>query len=213
MKSSITCASSSIADAPVANQIGRSNSNALIINVSLQPDYVRHVLIRGGLFFMRPLPVFQVPNLKTSVATDQRDLALQFQGPAHVFGQHEPPLAIRDSVFGARMEVAQKNAAIPGRERAVTLGLGAHPRKFLGRHDEKKLMLGFGQNDELLAPVAAPAGRNGDSVFLVESVAEFAGEEFLGLRVFHTPADSCAISIHFPPLLTTFRTKGQYKLM
>jgi hypothetical protein len=41
-------------------------------------------------------------------------------------------------------------------------------------------------------------------------VAEFAGEEFLGLRkIVHTRADSRAISIHFPPLLTTFRTKGQ----
>jgi hypothetical protein len=41
-------------------------------------------------------------------------------------------------------------------------------------------------------------------------VTEFAGEEFLGLRVVvHTRAEWRAISIHFPPLLTTFRTKGQ----
>jgi hypothetical protein len=41
-------------------------------------------------------------------------------------------------------------------------------------------------------------------------MTEFAGEEFLGLRVVvHAPADSRAISIHFPPLLTTLRAKGQ----
>ena len=71
-------------------------------------------------------------------------------------------------------------------------------------------MLRLRQNDELLAAIAAPAGGNGDAVFLVQSVAEFAGEEPLGLReIFHAPADSRAISIHFPPLLTTFRTRGQ----
>ena len=71
-------------------------------------------------------------------------------------------------------------------------------------------MLRLGQNDELLATFAAPPGGNGDTVLLVKSVTEFAGEEFLGLRkIVHTPADSRAISIHFPPLVTTFRTGGQ----
>jgi hypothetical protein len=41
-------------------------------------------------------------------------------------------------------------------------------------------------------------------------MTEFAGKEFLGLRiVVHTAAANCAILIHFPPLLTTFRTRGQ----
>ena len=71
-------------------------------------------------------------------------------------------------------------------------------------------MLRFGQNDEIFAAFAAPAGRNGDAVFFVDGVTKFAGEEFLGLRVVvHAPAENCSISIHFPPLLTTFRTKGQ----
>src|SRR3954468_8870818 len=107
------------------------------------------------------------------------------------------------------MEMTRKNPAIPCRERTVALGLGTHPGEFLRRHDQQILMLGLGQNDELRAALAAPAGRNGDPIFLVQSMAEFAGKEFLGLReVFHAPADSCAISIHFPPLLTTFRTRG-----
>ena len=75
-------------------------------------------------------------------------------------------------------------------------------------------MLRFGENDELFAALGAPAGRNGDPVFLVNGMTEFAGEEFLWLSgVVHTPADRCAISIHFPPLLTTLRATGQYKLM
>ena len=53
-------------------------------------------------------------------------------------------------------------------------------------------------------------GRNGDTVLPIHDMPELAGEEFLGLRVVvHAPADACAILIHFPPLLTTFRTKGQ----
>ena len=110
--------------------------------------------------------------------------------------------------------MAQKNPALFRGNRAVAFYLRTHPSKLLVRHDEKKLMLGLGQDDELFAPVSAPAGRDRDTVLLVEGVTEFAGEEFLGLRVVvHAPADSCAISIHFPPLLTTFRTRGQYKLM
>src|SRR3954453_10005757 len=66
-----------MSDAPVANQIGRSNSNALIILVSLQPDHVRHVLIRRGLVLMRPLPFLQIPNLETPMAADERDLAFE----------------------------------------------------------------------------------------------------------------------------------------
>src|SRR5437762_10916090 len=112
------------------------------------------------------------------------------------------------------MQMAQKNPAIPGRNRAVTFRLRAHPGKFLLRHDEKKLMLRFGQNDEFLAALATPARRDRDPILFVNGVTEFAGEEFLWLSgVVHTPADRCAISIHFPPLLTTLRARGQYKLM
>jgi hypothetical protein len=41
-------------------------------------------------------------------------------------------------------------------------------------------------------------------------VTKLAGEEFLGLRVgVHTPVAIRSILIHFPPLLTTSRTRGQ----
>src|SRR6476469_2576284 len=110
--------------------------------------------------------------------------------------------------------MTQENPAIARRNRTVALRPRTHPEKFLLRHDQKKLVLRFGQNDEFFRTVAAPAGRDGDPVFFVNGVTEFAGEEFLWLSgIVHTPADRCAISIHFPPLLTTLRAMGQYKLM
>ena len=68
----------------------------------------------------------------------------------------------------------------------------------------------FGQNDKVFARATTPAGRDGDAVFFVKRMTELAGEEFLGLRVVvHARAENRSILIHFPPLLTTFRTKGQ----
>jgi hypothetical protein len=108
------------------------------------------------------------------------------------------------------MQVAQKNSAFSRRNRVVTFGQRAHPGKFLLRHDQKKLVLRFGQKNECLATVSAPAGRNRDTILFVNCVTEFAGEESLWLSgIVHAPADSCAISIHFHPLLTTLRAKGQ----
>src|SRR2546423_1830866 len=196
--------------------MGRSNSNALIIfeSRSLEPDHVSDMLIRRGFFLVGALPFRQVPNFKTSPAADQRHLAFQTELAAHVFRQDQTALAIRGAVFGARMKMAQENPALFRGNRAVAFRLRTHASKLLVRHDKKKLVLRLGQDDELLAAFSAPAGRDRDPVLLVEGVTEFAGEEFLGLRVVvHAPADSRAISIHFPPLLTTFRTRGQYKLM
>src|SRR5438067_12110802 len=164
--------------------MGRSNSNALIIfeSRSLEPDHVGDMLIRRGFFLMGALPFRQVPNFKTSAAADERHLAFQPELPAHVLRQNETALAIGRAVFGARMKMAQKNPALFRGNRAVAFRLRTHPSKLLVRHDEKKLMLGLGQDDELFAAVSAPAGRDCDTVILVEGVTEFAGEEFLGLR-------------------------------
>src|ERR1700682_2366198 len=108
------------------------------------------------------------------------------------------------------MQWTQKNPAVSRGNGAVAFGMRAHPGKRLLGHDEEKLMLGFRQDDELFTLVLPPAGWDRDPMLLVDGMTEFAGEEFLGLRVVvHAPADGCAISIHFPPLLTTFRTRGQ----
>src|SRR4051812_48088479 len=75
-------------------------------------------------------------------------------------------------------------------------------------------MLGLGKNNELFGTVVPPARWDRDAILFVNGVTKFAGEEFLWLRGrVHTPAERCAISIHFPPLLTTLRARGQYKLI
>jgi hypothetical protein len=144
------------------------------------------------------------------VVSDEGYFPLQSKCAAHIFRQNQPALPVGSPVLGARMQVAQKNPAFPRRNRVVTFRERAHPGKLLGRHDEKKLVLRLGQKNKFLAPVSAPAGRNRDTILFVDGVTEFAGEESLWLSgIVHAPADSCAISIHFPPLLTTLRAKGQ----
>jgi hypothetical protein len=172
------------------------------------------MLIGRGFLLVSALPFLQIPNLETASVADESHLALQTQLAANVLRENQATLLIGSAMFGAGMELTQKRPAIAGRKRGVRFGLGAHAGELLFRHDEEKRVLRMRQENELFALTPPPAKWYGDPVFLVERMAEFAGEEFLGLRVvFHTPADKSAISIHFPPLLTTFRTRGQYKLM
>ena len=168
------------------------------------------MLIRRGFLLVGTLPFRQVPDFKTTTPADERHLALQAEFAAHIYGQDETSLPVRAAVLGARMEMAQKNPALFRGNRTVSFGLSAHAIELPVRHDEEKLMLRLGQDDEVLATLSAPARRNRDTVLLVNGVTEFAGEEFLGLRVVvNARAEWRAISIHFPQLLTTFRTKGQ----
>ena len=68
----------------------------------------------------------------------------------------------------------------------------------------------FRKNDEFFGAIASPARGDGDAIFLVNGVAEFAGEESLGWRWrVHMREENSTILTHFPPLLTTFRAKGQ----
>src|ERR1043166_951476 len=141
-------AASSTSSGPVVNQMGRSNSSALIIfeRSSLQPDHTGHVLVGGRFFFVRALPFLQIPNFKTAAVSHERDFAFEAKLAAHVFRQHEAALAVRCPVLSARVEVPQKNTAVPRRNRAVTFSPRTHPGKFVLRHDEKKLVLRFRKN-------------------------------------------------------------------
>src|SRR5262245_2910116 len=109
------------------------------------------------------------------------------------------------------MELTRENSAIARRNRTVGLGLCAHSGELLFGHDQKILVARFGQDDEILAFSATPAGWNRDSVFLVDGMTKLAGEKFLGLRVGVHARANCSILIHFPPLLTTSRTKVSIK--
>ena len=82
---------------------------------------IGHVLVGGGFLFVRAFPPLQIPNFKTAAAADERDLAFQAELLAKIFRQNEPALFVRCAVFGARMQVARKNAAIARRN--ARLGL------------------------------------------------------------------------------------------
>ena len=104
----------------------------------------------------------------------------------------------------------QEDAPLTRRHRRVRFRLRAHTRERFVRHDEEEFLLRFRENDEIFAIGTPPARRNGDPVLVIDRVAEFAGEESLGVRVeIHTPVEEFAILIHFAPFLTTFRTTGQ----
>src|SRR5664279_447178 len=109
--SSISCASSSNSSGPVANQMGRSNSNAFMIPSprSLQSDYIRDVLVGRRFFLVSALPFLQIPDFKTAAAANERDLALQAQLLAQIFGENQPSMTVGCAVFGARMQLAPKD--------------------------------------------------------------------------------------------------------
>ena len=68
----------------------------------------------------------------------------------------------------------------------------------------------FRKNDELLGAIASPARRDGDTIFLIDRVLELARVDRLAVgRCGHMREEICSTLTHFPPLLTTFRAKGQ----
>src|SRR5664279_6549531 len=121
--SSISCASSSNSSGPVANQMGRSNSNAFMIPSprSLQSDHIRDVLVGRRFFLVSALPFLQIPNFKTAAPADECDLALQTELLAKVLWQNQPPLAVGGTVFGARMQLPREDPAVARRDCVVGL--------------------------------------------------------------------------------------------
>ncbi len=88
-------------------------------------------------------------------------------------------------MFGARMQLTGENPAIARGD--GRLGLDSSTRRRAnspGDMTRRNWTARFGQNDEFLAARARrQSDGNGDPVFFVDRMTEFAGEEFLGLRV------------------------------
>ena len=159
------------------------------------------MLIRGSFLFVRALPPLQIPNFKTSAPAHERNLALELNFFANIIRKNQPALAIGSGVFGPGMELTQENAAIACRNGRIRFGERTHVSEFLRRHDEEKLMLRFGKENKVLRFVIAPARRNGDAIFLVDGMTEFAGEEDRSVGIeSHAPVDGWSILIHFLPL-------------
>src|SRR5262245_39322787 len=151
---------------------------------------------------MRSFPTLQIPNLKPSPVADQSDFIFQSDRPAKFFRQNKTSLPVRTGVLRPRMQVPQKNTAIPRGNTLVCFCRQTHSRKLLRRHDEQKLMSRFREQDKFLCLVPPPARGNRDSIFLVNGMPELASIETLGWRiVVHVSGGEF---IHFAPLGTTF---------
>ena len=116
------------------------------------------MLVGGGFLFVRALPPRQIPNFKTAAAADECDLAFQAQLLAKIFRQNEPALvcpmrrARRANAVGAKRcgDRAPKRSA-PIRRCELMRSNSCV------RHDQEKLVVRFGENDEILALARAPA--------------------------------------------------------
>src|SRR5581483_2547242 len=98
--------------------------------------------------------------------------------------------------------MAQKGPPIPRRYVFICFRCRTHSRKLRRQHDEEKLMSCLRQQDELFCFVSPPAGRDCDSIFLVDGMAKLAGIKAFGWRiVVHVVS---GVFIHSAPLDTTF---------
>jgi hypothetical protein len=150
------------------------------IDDRLQTDYIRHMLIGGGFLLMRFFPALQIPNFKPAATADQCDFAFQANFFAEFFRQNETALSIGCAMLGARVEVSQEYAAITRGNSGMRFRRRTHAGKLLRRHDQEKLMIRLRKNDELFGTIASPARGNGDAIFVVNGMAELAGEECRG---------------------------------
>ena len=105
-----------------------------------------------GAFPPRHIPDFEAASSANQCHfTFQPDLATKF------LGQDEAALFVGDAMLCSGMQLAQKNAAVPRGNARTLFDRSAHTGELLRGHDEKKLVLGIGQQNKLLGFIAAPA--------------------------------------------------------
>ena len=78
------------------------------------------------------------------------------------------------------VQLAKKNTTVARRYIGIGFDHATHARKLLRRHDHKKLIFRLRKNDEFFGVIAAPAGWDGDAIFVIDGMTEFAGVEVLG---------------------------------
>jgi hypothetical protein len=141
------------------------------------------MLVSGGFFLVRSFPALQIPNLKPTSVTDQSDLIFQSNLSAKLLRQNKAALPICTGVLCARMQVAQKNPAIPRGNTLVRFCRCTHSPKLPGGHDEQELMSALWQKNEFFCLVPSPSKRNCDPMLLVDGMPELAGIETFGWRI------------------------------
>src|SRR5262245_26081768 len=81
-------------------------------NIRLQPNLLCYVLVGSRFVFVCLFLPLQIPNLKTPTIAHERDFILQPDSLAKFLRQNKATLPIRNGMLGARMQLAQKNAAV-----------------------------------------------------------------------------------------------------
>jgi hypothetical protein len=136
--------------------------------IRLQTNYIRDVLISRCFLLMRPFPALQIPNLETSAATNEGDLAFQSNLSAKLVRHNETSLSIRSRVLSAGVQLAQENPAISRGNTLVRFCGRARSGKLARGHDEQKLLTRLRQKDEVFSLALPPARRNCDAILLVD---------------------------------------------
>jgi hypothetical protein len=138
------------------------------------------VLVSGRFLLVRSFPALQIPNLKAAPISNESDFPFQSELSAKVFRQNQAALTVRACVLSARMQLAQKNAAITRGNALICFRGGTHFRELLWRHDEQKLMCRLRQKNEFFRTIASPARRNRDSILVIDGMPELSGIEAFG---------------------------------
>ena len=141
----------------------------------LESDHVGDMLISGMFLRMRAFPALRIPDFKTAAAADESDLGFELEQFAKLIGEEKAALLVGRAVLGARMELAQINSQVARRNAGSIFGRGGHPVKLVRGHDEQKLTARLRDDEEFFAlAVAPPARGNGDAMFVIELMTEFA---------------------------------------
>ena len=122
---------------------------------------------------MRALAPLRIPNFKTSAPANEGHLAFELEHFAKLIREKKPALLVSRAVLRTGMELPQKNTQIPRGDCRCVFSGGADARKFLRRHHEEKLAVGFRNNEEFFDFTAAPAGWDCDPMFVIELMTKF----------------------------------------
>ena len=86
-------------------------------------------------------------------------------------------MLVGGAMLGAGMEMAQKNTSIARGDTGCGFGRRANTAELVRRHDEQELVIRLRHEKEILRLAVAPAGGNGDAMFVIDLMTKFSGVE------------------------------------
>jgi len=168
----------------------------------LQSNLLRYVLVGSRFLVVCSFPPLQIPNLETPAITDERNFIFKADVTEKLVRHNESTLPVRGCMLGARMQLAQEDAAIARGDLLVRFCDRTHFCKLVWRHDQQKLVCRLRQKNEILGAIAPPTRRDCDPILLVNEMPELSSVEPFGLGIsVHWSRGAMA---HFTPLDPTF---------